>query len=113
MGYRNMESREYAAESTEVPATWFGILNFIYCWFCLVFSKWWESNIIFSANEIWTRTYLLGLGFGFLAYGSGINADSVVRVSMFWLIAAYLFHTLGELCISVGLSYVSKLVPAA
>jgi POT family proton-dependent oligopeptide transporter len=44
----------------------------------------------------------------------GINADSVVRVSMFWLIAAYLFHTLGELCISpVGLSYVSKLVPAA
>jgi POT family proton-dependent oligopeptide transporter len=43
-----MESREYAAESTEVPATWFGILNFIYCWFCLVFSKWWESNIIFS-----------------------------------------------------------------
>jgi POT family proton-dependent oligopeptide transporter len=33
---------------------------------------------------------------------------------MFWLIAAYLFHTLGELCISpVGLSYVSKLVPAA
>jgi POT family proton-dependent oligopeptide transporter len=42
------------------------------------------------------------------------NADSVVRVSMFWLIAAYLFHTLGELCISpVGLSYVSKLVPAA
>jgi POT family proton-dependent oligopeptide transporter len=32
--------------------------------------------------------------------GMGINADSVVRVSMFWLIAAYLFHTLGELCIS-------------
>jgi POT family proton-dependent oligopeptide transporter len=33
---------------------------------------------------------------------------------MFWLITAYLFHTLGELCISpVGLSYVSKLVPPA
>ena len=31
---------------------------------------------------------------------------------MFWLIMAYLFHTLGELCLSpVGLSYVSKLVP--
>ncbi|MDX1445434.1 MAG: MFS transporter, partial [Lishizhenia sp.] len=30
-----------------------------------------------------------------------------------WLIFAYLFHTLGELCLSpVGLSYVSKLVPA-
>jgi POT family proton-dependent oligopeptide transporter len=33
---------------------------------------------------------------------------------MVWLILAYLFHTLGELCVSpVGLSYVSKLVPAA
>jgi POT family proton-dependent oligopeptide transporter len=37
---------------------------------------------------------LLGLGFGFFSYGSmGINADSVVRVRMYWLIAAYLFHT--------------------
>ena len=34
-------------------------------------------------------------------------------VSMIWLILVYLFHTMGELCISpVGLSYVSKLVPA-
>ena len=32
---------------------------------------------------------------------------------MAWLIFAYLFHTLGELCVApVGLSYVSKLVPA-
>jgi POT family proton-dependent oligopeptide transporter len=34
-------------------------------------------------------------------------------VSMIWLILVYLFHTMAELCISpVGLSYVSKLVPA-
>jgi POT family proton-dependent oligopeptide transporter len=33
-------------------------------------------------------------------------------VSMAWLILAYLFHTLGELCVSpVGLSYISKLSP--
>ena len=31
---------------------------------------------------------------------------------MIWLILAYFFHTLGELCLSpVGLSYVSKLSP--
>jgi dipeptide/tripeptide permease len=84
---------------------------FIYCWFCSVFQNGGKVNIM--ANEIWTRTYLLGLGFDFSVWKYGINADSVVRVSMFWLIAAYLFHTLGELCISVGLSYVSKLVPAA
>ncbi|MAI28285.1 MAG: hypothetical protein CMD11_01920 [Flavobacteriales bacterium] len=33
-------------------------------------------------------------------------------VSVIWLIIAYFFHTLGELCVSpVGLSYVSKLAP--
>ena len=58
----------------------------------------------------------MGIGYAVLAYGSstipqGAEAGSV-RVSMVWLILAYLFHTLGELCVSpVGLSYVSKLVP--
>ena len=108
--------REFNAIGTEVPATWFGILNslFIVC-FAPVFSKWWESRYNLSGPmKFGLGMTLLGLGFGFLAYGSmGITPDSVVRVSMFWLIAAYLFHTLGELCISpVGLSYVSKLVPA-
>ena len=38
---------------------------------------------------------------------------SIAEVSMFWLIFAYFFHTVGELCVSpVGLSYVSKLAPA-
>jgi POT family proton-dependent oligopeptide transporter len=42
----------------------------------------------------------------------GINPESVVRKYVL-VDPAYLFHTLGELCISpVGLSYVSKLVPA-
>jgi POT family proton-dependent oligopeptide transporter len=57
---------------------------------------------------------LLGIGFAILAFGAmGIpEGAKTASVSMFWLIAAYLFHTLGELCISpVGLSYVSKLAP--
>ena len=54
-----------------------------------------------------------GIGFGFLAYGSTAITSPDIKVSMAWLVFAYLFHTLGELCISpVGLSYVSKLVPA-
>ena len=58
---------------------------------------------------------LLGLGFASLAYGASsiVSGDVSIKVSMVWLIFAYLFHTLGELCLSpVGLSYVSKLVPA-
>ncbi len=32
--------------------------------------------------------------------------------AMYWLVLAYLFHTVGELCISpVALSYITKLAP--
>ena len=58
---------------------------------------------------------LLGLGFAILAYGtSGIpQGAKTASVSMIFLILAYLLHTMGELCLSpVGLSYLSKLVPA-
>ena len=57
---------------------------------------------------------MLGIGFAALSFGSmgiPLGAKSA-SVSIMWLMVAYLFHTLGELCISpVGLSYVSKLVP--
>ncbi len=55
---------------------------------------------------------LLGVGFLFLVAG-GRRADTGVLVSPAWLSLAYLFHTLGELCLSpVGLSYVSRMAPA-
>ena len=58
--------------------------------------------------------FLLALGMAVVAFGaSGIEPGAkTASVSMIFLILVYLFHTLGELCISpVGLSYVSKLVP--
>jgi POT family proton-dependent oligopeptide transporter len=97
-----------------VTTSWFSILNsFFIIAFASFFSKWWESKYNPSA----TTKYALGLiimaiGFGLLAWGASGAVDGV-KVSMIWLVLAYLFHTLGELCISpVGLSYVSKLVPA-
>src|SRR5690554_4232105 len=59
----------------------------------------------------------MAAGFGILAYGSTLIPSGAVpgsvRVGMGWLILTYLFLTLGELFLSpVGLSYVSKLVPA-
>lgn len=112
-------NREFSSENAEVPATWFGILNSLFIiTFAPLFSKWWESKYnLPGAVKFGLGLVLLGLGFGFLAYGARAiapGAEDVVRVSMVWLILAYLFHTLGELCLSpVGLSYVSKLVPAA
>lgn len=102
---------------TEVPASWFGILNsFFIIAFAPLFSKLWESRFNPSGPvKFGIGLVLLGLGFGFLAMGStGIEQGATTAsVGMIWLIVAYLMHTLGELCLSpVGLSYVSKLAPA-
>ncbi|MCV6614446.1 MAG: peptide MFS transporter [Cellvibrionaceae bacterium] len=52
---------------------------------------------------------LAGLGFGALVWGAAF-ADESGRISMWWLVLAYLLHTMGELCLSpVGLSAVTKL----
>jgi proton-dependent oligopeptide transporter, POT family len=59
-----------------------------------------------------------GLGLVILAIGYVVIAIGVqglglnTKVSMFWLIALYVIHTIGELCLSpIGLSLVSKLSP--
>lgn len=109
--------REFNAEATEVPASWFGILNsFFIIALAPLFSKIWESKYNPTGPvKFAIGLMLLGFGFAILAYGS-MSIDQgakVASVSMIWLILAYLFHTLGELCVSpVGLSYVSKLAPA-
>lgn len=111
-----MLAREFQKDVSEVPASWFGVLNSLYIiTFAPLFSKWWESKYNPTANMKYALgMVLLGLGMVCVAYGSRnipVGAETA-SVSMIWLILVYLFHTLGELCISpVGLSYVSKLVP--
>ncbi|MEL6865065.1 MAG: peptide MFS transporter [Bacteroidota bacterium] len=107
---------EFSKPGTEVPASWFGILNSLFIiMFAPLFSRWWESKYNpTAAVKYGLGLILLGIGFGFLVIGSmGIaQGAKTAQVSMVWLIMAYLFHTLGELCLSpVGLSYLSKLVP--
>jgi POT family proton-dependent oligopeptide transporter len=116
-----MLREQYSSTSTEVPAGWFQVFNSLFI-ICLApaFSKLWEKKVEFLNSgpvKFALGLTLLGLGFAILAFGAmGIDTTpgaEVVKVSMVWLIIAYLFHTLGELCISpVGLSYVSKLAPA-
>lgn len=113
-----MLMKEFDSESAEIPASWFGVLNSLFIIiFAPLFSKLWETkfnpapSIKFAMGLI-----LLGLGFGILSFGAsaipqGAEAGGV-RVSLMWLVLAYLLHTLGELVLSpVGLSYVSKLAP--
>jgi POT family proton-dependent oligopeptide transporter len=108
---------EIKQNEMEIEPTWFGILNSLFIiMFAPLFSKLWESKynprgpVKYGLGLI-----LLGLGFGALAMGAvslGNGTGEIELVSIWWLTIAYLFHTLGELCLSpVGLSYVSKLVP--
>ncbi|WP_396180766.1 peptide MFS transporter [Flavobacterium sp.] len=112
-----MLKNQFSEDSLEVPASWFSSLNSLYIIaLAPLFSKWWESKYNPSAN----MKYALGMVF--LAVGMitvAIGAEGIepgaktASVSMIYLILVYLFVTMAELCISpVGLSYVSKLVPA-
>ena len=105
---------EIKDSQVEITVSWFSTLNsfFIIALASLV-SRVWDSKYNPSASvKYGLGLIIMAIGFGFLAFGSyGITEG--VRVSIIWLVLAYLFHTLGELCLSpVGLSYVSKLVPA-
>jgi POT family proton-dependent oligopeptide transporter len=105
---------EIKNDEVEITVSWFSILNsFFIIAFASFFSKWFESKYNPSAAvKYGLGLIIMALGFGLLAWGSYGIQDGV-KVSMIWLIFAYMFHTLGELCLSpVGLSYVSKLVPA-
>jgi POT family proton-dependent oligopeptide transporter len=108
--------REFNLETTEVTVSWFQILNsFFIITLASSFSKIWE--------KVWNPSgpvkfamglFLVAVGFFVLSYGSMSipQGAKTASVSMIWLILAYFFHTMGELCLSpVGLSYVSKLSP--
>ncbi len=116
---RKVEAKVLKLESKEVeiPATWFGILNSLFIIILApIFSKIWGSKYNPAATvKYGLGLIFIGLGFGVLSIGSSgiVNGMDVVKVSSFWLVAAYFLHTIGELCISpVSLSYVSKLVPS-
>jgi POT family proton-dependent oligopeptide transporter len=53
---------------------------------------------------------LVGAGFLLLVLAAATQAGADFRVPLVWLFAAYVLHTLGELCLSpVGLSMITKL----
>lgn len=103
----------------EVPATWFQSLNALFIFTLAPLFSWlWQflAKTRFNPNgpqKFAIGLILLGIGFIPLVIGSsGITGDSTVKVSMVFLILAYLLHTMGELSLSpVGLSYVNKLSP--
>lgn len=97
----------------EITVSWFSTLNsFFIIALASMVSRLWGSRYNPSAAFKYGFGLIL-VAIGFLILGLGTyGEDKTVKLSLFFLAATYLFHTLGELFISpVGLSYVSKLVP--
>ncbi|MCT8985816.1 peptide MFS transporter [Shewanella phaeophyticola] len=103
--------------SWEVPTTYFQSLNaiFIVVFAPVIASIWIKlgKNEPNSPIKFALGLFLLAVGFLFMM-GAVIEmgGDASVKSSMWWLVGAYFFHTMGELCLSpIGLSMVTKLAP--
>ncbi len=119
-GLMNLFANEYTDRmigSFEVPASWFQAVNaiFIVIFAPIIASVWIKmgDNEPTSPVKFALALFLLAIGFIFMI-GATLQqgGDVSVKTSMMWLVMAYLFHTLGELCLSpIGLSMVTKLAP--
>ena len=63
---------EFQSTETEVPVTWIAILNsLLIIQFAPLFTKWWDSEYNPPASvKYFLGLALLGVGFGFLAFGA-------------------------------------------
>jgi POT family proton-dependent oligopeptide transporter len=101
----------------ELPAPWFQSVNpAVLILAAPVFAALWTALARRGREPSTPRKMSLGLalmslGFVFMVLGARRGAGGAL-VSPWWLIAAYTFHTFGELCLSpIGLSFVTKLAP--
>ena len=101
-----------------IPATVFQGLNagFIILFAVTVANYWAKRKLknkeASSLFKMATGTIIMGTGFVFMVFAS-MQYQENGESAMYWLVLAYLFHTIGELCSSpVSLSFVTKLAPA-
>ena len=114
----------YAKQKTDllingflVTASWFQSVNAI---FILIFATivgsfwvWWKNRKRESSSlfKMAIGVIIMGWGFFFMSAAS-MQYEVEGLSSMHWLVLAYLFHTIGELCASpVALSFITKLAP--
>lgn len=114
----------YASEKTdrmlmgwEVPASWFQSLNAMFIIFLgTSVALYWanrklKGKVSTSLFKMIVGLIIMGTGFFFMT-AAAAQYESNGASAMYWLVLAYLFHTIGELCISpVALSYITKLAP--
>ncbi|MDH5474846.1 MAG: peptide MFS transporter [Cyclobacteriaceae bacterium] len=101
----------------EVPAAWFQSINSFFIitlgTSIAAFWVWWKNrgNEYSSIYKMAIGVIIMGLGFSFMAIAS-VEFTNNGSSAMIWLVLAYLFHTIGELCASpVALSFITKVAP--
>jgi len=101
----------------EVPTVMFQSLNagFIIIFATIVAGYWAKRKLkgkeASSLFKMALGIIIMGFGFLFMVFAA-MEFEKSGSSSMIWLVLAYLFHTIGELCISpVALSFITKLAP--
>ncbi len=101
----------------EVPASWFQSVNafFIITLGTAVAGFWYKYKLKgkegSSLFKMAIGIIIMGIGFLFMRFAAE-QYEATGSSAMYWLVFAYLFHTIGELCASpVALSFITKLAP--
>ncbi|MDQ3427641.1 MAG: peptide MFS transporter [Gemmatimonadota bacterium] len=100
----------------EFPASWFQSFNSLFIITLAPLFAWlWirlGNRNPSSPAKFTVGLVFVALGFGVMVLASK-RAEAGIMVSPLWLVATFLLHTIGELCLSpVGLSAMTRLAPA-
>lgn len=101
----------------EIPASVFQSINAMFIiFFGTSIALFWanrklKGKVSTSLFKMIIGLIIMGAGFFFMT-GATVQFEAEGSSAMYWLVLAYLFHTIGELCLSpVALSYITKLAP--
>ncbi len=105
-----------------IPTSWFQSVNPLFIvllglpisWIWLQLAK--NNKDLSIPVKMGLGMVLLGVGFFFMVGAvlerGGDVQDITIKASIWWLLATYFFHTVGELCLSpIGLSMITRLAP--
>ena len=117
MNIYTMEKTNRMIGDWMVPASWFQSINAMFIiFFGSAVAAYWanrklQGKTATSLFKMIIGLIVMGTGFFFMTAATA-QYEATGSSAMYWLVLAYLFHTIGELCLSpVALSYITKLAP--
>ncbi|MCK5814872.1 MAG: peptide MFS transporter [Flavobacteriaceae bacterium] len=118
MNIYTMEKTNRVLMGWQIPASWFQSLNAMFIIFLgTTVAAYWATRKLkgktsSSLFKMIVGLIIMGMGFFFMTAATA-QYETTGSSAMYWLVLAYLFHTIGELSLSpVALSFVTKLAPA-